>query len=116
MVNVYVEIYGVQSNQDDGAIMKGLLLENGFNLSNLNERDVVIVNTCVVKDKTANKIRERIKNIYKNKKVIIAGCMAEAESNICVKLFPNASLVNTFHVSSIVEAVNKSLNNEAVRF
>ncbi len=42
--------------------------------------------------------------------------MSEAETEKCKKLFPNASLISPQHVSDIIEATKKTLNNEIVYF
>ena len=107
MTKVYVENYGCKANHDDGNIMKGILKRDNFDVvDNEYEADVVVVNTCIVKQTTANKIRNRLSKLHENKKIVISGCMAEAEKEKCRKLYPKASLVNTFNIDKIGNAIN----------
>ena len=118
MVKIYTEVYGCSSNKDDSNIIKGILIEKGHTLTNnSDESDLVIISTCIVKEVTANKIRHRLKELHnKYKNLIITGCMPEAEKEICRNLFPRASLVNTFNITRINEAVAKVLENNKVEF
>ncbi len=110
--NVYIETYGCSSSKNDSEIMAGLLSKGGFEVvSNIELADVVIVNTCIVKQVTENKIRFRISRIqkeYPEKRLIIAGCMPEAEYEIARKIAPSASLVSTNKVTDIVKVVGKA--------
>ncbi|MBI4158674.1 tRNA (N(6)-L-threonylcarbamoyladenosine(37)-C(2))-methylthiotransferase [Candidatus Woesearchaeota archaeon] len=106
MTKVYVESYGCQANHDDGNIMKGILKRDNFDIvENENDADVVVVNTCVVKQTTANKIRNKLSRLYENKKIVITGCMAEAEKEKLRKIYPRASLVNTFNIDKVCDAI-----------
>jgi threonylcarbamoyladenosine tRNA methylthiotransferase CDKAL1 len=114
MANVYIETYGCTANQDNTLIFRGLLKNYKF-VNNIKEADIIIVNTCTVKQVTESKIIENLKQIikkYPKKKIIIAGCMPEAEPKICRKLFPNASLINTHHVTEISKLIKSSLKNK----
>ncbi|MBI4448271.1 tRNA (N(6)-L-threonylcarbamoyladenosine(37)-C(2))-methylthiotransferase [Candidatus Woesearchaeota archaeon] len=112
MVNVCIITYGCAANQDNSAIMAGLLKKEGHKLvKKMEEADVVVINSCIVKHPTESKVRSKINEVTKNypaKKLIIAGCMPEAEKAICDELALNATLLNTFHVTKIVEAVESA--------
>ena len=65
-MQVYIETYGCSSSRSDSQIMAGLLTRSGFNIvNNIDIADIVIVNTCIVKQVTENKIRFRISEIQK---------------------------------------------------
>ena len=117
-MKIYLENYGCQANLDDGRIMKGLLLKEMYEFTdNPDNSDIVIINTCIVKNSSASFMLHKIRESYnKDKKVIITGCMPEAETEKCKRLFPKASLIGTYHVSDITEAMKKILNNEAICF
>jgi len=114
MKTIYIESYGCFANQDNESIMKGLLVKEGFKVIN-NEKnaDIIIINTCVVKGSTASKMISRIRH-FKDKNLIISGCMPESETKLCRKLAPNASLINTFHVTDTINAVKSLLNNNPI--
>src|SRR3989344_8285 len=115
MKTIYIESYGCFANQDNEAIMKGLLVKEGFKIiNNENKADIIIINTCIVKGSTASKMISRIR-YFKNKNLIISGCMPESEAKLCKKLAPNASLINTFHVTDIIKAVKSLLNKNKIK-
>src|SRR3989344_306241 len=114
MKNIYIESYGCFANQDNEAIMKGLLVKEGFKIINDQRKsDIIIINTCVVKGSTASKMISRIKH-FKDRNLIISGCMPESEARLCKKLAPNASLINTFHITDTITAVKSLLNKQTI--
>jgi MiaB-like tRNA modifying enzyme len=115
-MNIYIETYGCSANQSSSERMKGLLAKAGFNIVN-NEKlaDVVILNTCVVKEPTIKGIEARIKHFSK-KKLIVAGCMPEVFAERIRELAPGASIISTHHVKEICDAVKKLLEGKQVEF
>ena len=116
MVGIYIETYGCAANQDDTSIIKGLLKKENYTLTNnIKKANIMIVNTCIVKGKTESKIISKIKKFiadYPNKKLIIAGCMPEAEYEICKKIAPRSSLINTHHITDILKAIKSKRRTE----
>ncbi len=105
MTKICILGFGCASNQDNAFIMKGLLKEANFELvSDPENVDIVIIVTCIVKSTTENRMRSLIEKL-KHKKLIIAGCMPQAQEKICKDLAPGASLINTCHIKNIVEVV-----------
>jgi tRNA A37 methylthiotransferase MiaB len=80
MKKVFIETYGCPSNTANAEIIVGLLKENGFGLTNSpNESDLIIINTCVVKIQSEQRMVFRIKELAKlEKPIIVTGCMAKA--------------------------------------
>ena len=87
-MKVYMETYGCSANQADGEMMLGLLNKNGFEIvKSYKESDINIINTCVVKTATSNRMIYRIKELAKtNKPLIVAGCMPKTQKNT-IELF-----------------------------
>ncbi len=116
----YIETYGCASNQNDSEIIAGLLSRQGFHvIGNIEIADIVIVNTCSVKEATSNKIHYRIAELmkrYSTKKFIITGCMPEAEYDALKNIAPRASLVGTRRIMEIAEAVRKALEGRQVEW
>lgn len=77
----YIETYGCSANQSHSEVMASSLAANGLRpVEDAKESDVIIINTCIVKTPTENKIRERIKCLisrHPHKKLVIAGCAAD---------------------------------------
>ncbi len=81
---VYIESYGCQMNMNDSEIVASILLKQGFNTTeNLDEADLVLINTCSIREKAETTIRNRLKHFNKlkqynpNTKIGLLGCMAE---------------------------------------
>ncbi|PQV51329.1 tRNA-i(6)A37 thiotransferase enzyme MiaB [Jejuia pallidilutea] len=82
---LFIESYGCQMNFSDSEIVASILTEQGFNTTqNLEEADLVLVNTCSIRDKAEQTVRKRLEkyNAVKqaqnpNMKVGVLGCMAE---------------------------------------
>ncbi|AHF97074.1 MAG: tRNA (N6-isopentenyl adenosine(37)-C2)-methylthiotransferase MiaB [Desulfurella sp.] len=76
----YIKTFGCQMNERDSEKIESILQESGFEKSNLKEADVIIVNSCAVREKSEKKIFSeigRIKNINKKAKVVAMGCVAQ---------------------------------------
>ncbi len=82
---LYIESYGCQMNFSDSEIVASILVDQGYNTTNLLEdADLVLVNTCSIRDKAEQTIRKRLekynavkRNSNPKMKVGVLGCMAE---------------------------------------
>lgn len=81
---LFIESYGCQMNFSDSEIVASILSDQGYNTTqNLEEADLVLVNTCSIRDKAEQTVRKRlekynaIKKINPSMKVGVLGCMAE---------------------------------------
>jgi len=120
MPNVYIKTYGCSANQSESEIMAGLLEKANYTVvGNVNNADLIIVNTCWVKQVSEQKIifyLKDIQNKHPDKKIIVTGCAPEAAYKKIVDTSPNASLVSTHHVTKIAQAVQKTLEGKRVEF
>ena len=80
----YIESYGCAMNFSDSEIVASILNKEGYNLSkNPEEANLILINTCSIRDKAEQTIRKRLKLFDKYKKntnelkIGILGCMAE---------------------------------------
>lgn len=81
---LFIESYGCQMNMNDSEIVAAILSEQGFNTTqSLEDADLVLVNTCSIREKAEQTVRNRLQkyNHAKKKnpkmKVGVLGCMAE---------------------------------------
>ncbi|MBT8323936.1 MAG: tRNA (N6-isopentenyl adenosine(37)-C2)-methylthiotransferase MiaB [Winogradskyella sp.] len=81
---LFIESYGCQMNFSDSEIVASILSKEGFNTtSKLEEADLVLVNTCSIRDKAEQTVRKRlteynaVKKINPKMKIGVLGCMAE---------------------------------------
>src|SRR5690606_257382 len=81
---LYIESYGCQMNFSDSEIVASILAKEGFDTtSDINKADVVFLNTCAIREKAEQTVRNRLDHIQGLKKkrpgmlVGVLGCMAE---------------------------------------
>jgi len=117
-MKVYFETYGCAANFNDTEIMKGLLVKEGFEITDkIENADLLIINTCNVKVPTANRMIERVKKLYSfGKPLIIAGCMAKTERERLEKIAPKASFIGPNSVLKIVDVAKETLKGKKVVF
>jgi len=66
---LYIESYGCQMNFADSEIVASVMLENGFSSTkDLNEADLVLVNTCAIRDNAEQKVRHHLDHFNTLKK------------------------------------------------
>lgn len=82
---LFIESYGCQMNMNDSEIVASVLSHEGYNTTNiLEEADLVLVNTCSIREKAEQTIRKRLQKYNRVKvednpkmKIGVLGCMAE---------------------------------------
>lgn len=81
---LFLESYGCQMNFSDSEIVASIMLENGYNTTDImEEADLILVNTCAIRDKAEQTVRKRLseynvqKKINPSLKIGVLGCMAE---------------------------------------
>lgn len=81
---LYIESYGCQMNFSDSEIVASIMAKDGFSTTNnIEEASVVLLNTCAIRDKAEQRIRNRLVHFKKRKRqepelvIGVLGCMAE---------------------------------------
>ncbi len=130
---VYIKTFGCSVNQSDTEVMAGLLTEAGFNVVSAygdenkfdvedpKRADVVIINTCTVKNlaetkffKELRKWQDKDKNKIEKTKIIVTGCIPQAEPDLLDKQLKNISVIGTRQIVHVVEIVKDVLKNKIV--
>lgn len=118
MVRIWVKTYGCTMNQFESECIQGMLRKEGHEIAfTLEDADLIILNSCIVKTPTENKILSKIREIstrHHRKKLIIAGCMPEIMPERLQYVAPNASLVGTNALSTIPGVVNELLTGRRI--
>src|SRR5208337_2697985 len=79
LMKVYIETHGCTANFSDSQGMRNAILASGGRIVETpEEADIVIINTCAVTEFTARGMLKAVRR-HKNKKIIVAGCMAAAQ-------------------------------------
>ena len=116
MVSAHIINYGCTANYDNGTIIAGLLTEKKYLITkDIEPADIVIINSCAVKNVTVSKIFSKLEYIskkYPEKIIIITGCMPLAERGKLSKL--NLSLVNTDNITKIPDIIEDIVNKKTI--
>ena len=94
----YIETFGCQMNVHDSEKVIGTLLRHGYRqVQTVEEADLVLYNTCSIRDKAEQKVFNRL-NDYKKyqkqgKKFAVLGCVAQQEGEKIFEKAPYVSLV-----------------------
>ncbi len=93
----YIETFGCQMNVHDSEKVAGVLLERGYRAAeNLAQADLVLYNTCSIREKAAQKVFSRLGEFrYASPRKVIAvlGCVAQQEGEEIFERAPWVSLV-----------------------
>lgn len=80
----YIESYGCQMNFSDSEIVAAILQEQGFGATrNVEEANLILLNTCSIREKAEQTVRQRLTTFRKSKDrnpgmlIGVLGCMAE---------------------------------------
>ena len=114
--NIYIETYGCVANQNNSEIISGLLARAGFNMVN-NEKiaDLAILNTCIVKGPTLQRMESRIKDLRKRfKKIIVTGCMPDVFPGQILQIAPNAILLSNHKIKDITKIIKDIIENKII--
>ncbi len=118
-MKIYMETFGCTFNQADSQIIAGLLEENGGRIvKSPEEADVIIMNTCYVKQPTEQKITNRIGKLqaqFPQKKLLIAGCMVDIDPEKLEKMAPQAGWIGARRINSAPEVVEAVMKGHLVR-
>ena len=117
--NYFIYTFGCQANYRDEEVMGGILEKAGFKKADsLEEANIIILNTCAVRENAEDKVYGRIGELKalkaKNKDIIIAvcGCMVQ-QRHIIEKIFDTYKHVDLiFGTHNIVELA--SLIDDAI--
>ena len=98
---IYIKSYGCQMNVYDSNRILDLFKNKNYEVSeNPKDADLVVLNTCHIREKAAEKVYSDIgrinkikKNTQKNFKLVVAGCVAQAEGKEIKKRAPIVDFV-----------------------
>jgi len=118
-LKIAFKTYGCQMNVNDTETMAGLLIEAGHEIVEKEEEaDVVIVNTCAVREKAEKKLYGklgRLKALKKKNKTLIvgvAGCVAEKEKEKLLNRDEVNFVIGTRSIAKIPEFLERAAKGE----
>lgn len=110
----FMRTYGCQMNELDTEIMAGILVEKGLTpTENEEEADLLLFNTCSIRDLAERKVMGKLGKLGRQKKrdriIGVTGCMANAKKESLFQKLPHIDFVlgtNNIHdLSSVLDEV-----------
>lgn len=112
---VWVEAFGCSANMADAEIIKGILCNNGYELTSIRKNsDVSVLVTCAVKDATEHRMISKIKRYSKEKPLVVAGCLPKTSKKLIESYSPDSSLMGPQSLDRTLQVVDASLNGRKV--
>ena len=94
MKNLFIKTYGCQMNVYDSEKMAALLKPHGYRLhARQEEADLIILNTCHIREKATEKVYSELGRLPKKATVVVAGCVAQAEGREIIKRAKNVDII-----------------------
>jgi tRNA-2-methylthio-N6-dimethylallyladenosine synthase len=98
MKRIYIETYGCQMNVADSELMFGVLGREGYvRADDPAEADVMLVNTCAVRDNAEQRVIGRMGELQRHKRpgdvLGVVGCMAQRLGPVLLERVPKVDLV-----------------------
>ncbi|MEJ2718547.1 MAG: tRNA (N6-isopentenyl adenosine(37)-C2)-methylthiotransferase MiaB [Deltaproteobacteria bacterium] len=115
----YIETYGCQMNEHDSEKMSAMLEDMGLTRAlSPNEAEVVVINTCAIREKAEHKVYSALGKLKASKKkkpdmvIIAAGCVAEQGRGALLRKVGHLDAVLGTHrisqLTSVIERVRKT--------
>jgi ribosomal protein S12 methylthiotransferase len=117
MVRYYLDPFGCVKNQVDAETMMGILGKSGWTAAaDPEDADLIIINSCgfikTAKQESINAVLT-YKKIYPEKKVILAGCLAQRYASELAESLPEADLLfGNQDLSRIIDAAYAALRGD----
>jgi len=118
----HIVTYGCQANERDTETMNGILEAMGYTYAaDANDADVVLLNTCAIRDNAEQKVFGKvgaIKTLKKTKPDLIfgfCGCMAQEEATVSeiLKKYQHIDLVfGTHNINELPQLLKDALNEQ----
>ncbi len=120
----YLKTYGCQMNVHDSEEIKGILTNLSFSeTTDLNEADIIVLNTCAIRENAHDKVfgfLGRIKHLKRNKPdliVCVGGCMAQENSvaNLLKEKYPFVNIVfGTHNINELGTMILNASSNQDI--
>ena len=109
-VKYYIETYGCVANKVDSEIIMAALASKGWTrVENPEEADVLILNTCAVKEKTIAHMLSRVRRLPKDKELIVTGCLANVLPDKILEERPDAKIAGPREWKKLSEILGVTL-------
>ncbi|MGI5892730.1 MAG: hypothetical protein ACOX7H_08420, partial [Bacillota bacterium] len=112
----FIQTFGCQMNESDSALIGGLLQQSGHtNAHNIASANLIVVNTCCIRQSAENKILGFLGNLkhHKDSIIVVCGCMVQKEGiveKLCKSFNHINILLGTFSLAKLPMYVEQYLS------
>ena len=120
----YIRTYGCQMNEHDTEVMAGILLEMGYEpTETTDEADIILLNTCAIRENAENKVFGEIGHLKPLKKqnpdvlIGVCGCMSQEESvvNRILEKYQHIDMIfGTHNIHRLPSIVKEAMFSKAM--
>ena len=112
---VHVITFGCSHNISDSEFMMGLLQDYGYSLvATPEEADLVLMNSCTVKNPSEQALMNKVFKFRNTKKpIVVAGCVPQGQGDL--EWLKKVSIIGTTQIDRVVEVVEETLRGNVVR-
>ncbi|MEY2676135.1 MAG: hypothetical protein RL510_155 [Actinomycetota bacterium] len=114
-----VRTFGCQMNVHDSERLTGLLEGAGYVAADGQEADIVVFNTCAVRENADNRLYAALSQLHNKKKdhpdlqIAVGGCLAQKDRETIVKKAPYVDVVfGTHNIGSLPTLLDRARHNE----
>jgi tRNA-2-methylthio-N6-dimethylallyladenosine synthase len=116
-MKAYVETFGCQMNESDSERILYLLEQEGYKeTDNAEDSDIIVINTCTVREKAKNKLYghlgnlKRLKTDNKNILICVGGCASQDLREKIIKDFPFVDIVfGTHNINELPDLIKERI-------
>src|SRR4051812_24929781 len=115
-----VRTYGCQMNVHDSERLSGSLEAAGYVPANGDEADIVVINTCAVRENADNKLYGNLGHLASVKKrhegmqIAVGGCLAQKDKNVILEKAPWVDVVfGTHNMGALPSLLERARHNDA---
>ncbi|MFX0208521.1 MAG: tRNA (N(6)-L-threonylcarbamoyladenosine(37)-C(2))-methylthiotransferase [Candidatus Hodarchaeota archaeon] len=99
--------YGCSANRAIAESLMGILERHGYRIADsVEDTEVIIVNTCVVKQNTEHRMKSKLLSLSKSKDIIITGCLPVVMRDWVSKNLPKAKVLFPEAANHIIDLLN----------
>ena len=115
-----IETWGCQMNSHDSEKLEGLLLKDGHEAAvDLEDADLVILNTCSIREKAVHKVYTRLGYLREAKRkrpiiIGVMGCLAQQEKSLLRRMPQVDFVLGTMAIQQLPNVLRKALDKERV--
>jgi tRNA-2-methylthio-N6-dimethylallyladenosine synthase len=114
----FIKTFGCQMNVHDSERMSGLLMDSGgVPVENPEEAEIILVNTCTIRDKADQKALSdlgRLRRIRKKGGILaVTGCMAQREGEELFRMVPDVDLLlGPSQIRNLIPLIERAVSGE----